>query len=66
MPMNDSPEGQARPRWHMVKERIRKEDGRYLIYYRFLAGEEASPSSLLPENKQTAPATLTSFPQERS
>lgn len=25
-----------RPSWKMVKQRILKEDGRYLIYYRFL------------------------------
>ncbi len=31
-----SPEREYRPPWRMVKQRILKEDGRYLIYYRFL------------------------------
>jgi len=63
--MNHSPEEQARPRWRMVKERIRKEDGRYLIYYRFLAGGETPPSSLSMAKEQIAPAVPTSFSQER-
>ncbi len=64
--MNHPPEEQARPRWCMVKERIRKEDGRYLIYYRFLPGEETQPSPLIAAKEQIAPAIPTSFSQERS
>ncbi|MCC7352912.1 MAG: hypothetical protein IT330_04075 [Anaerolineae bacterium] len=63
--MNHPPEESTRPRWRMVKERIRKEDGRYLIYYRFLASEEIPPPSLPTASERTAPAAPTSPTQER-
>ena len=34
----------------MIKRRTRKEDGRYLIYYDFVEGEEA-PKAVKPEAK---------------
>jgi hypothetical protein len=48
----------------MVKERILKEDGRYLIYYRFLPTEEALPPPL-PSAEQTVPSATPLPTQEK-
>jgi hypothetical protein len=63
--MNHSSEEPAHPRWRMVKERILKEDGRYLVYYRFVPGAETPPSSPPPASGPIAPAAPTSPKQER-
>ena len=63
--MNHSPEEPAHSRWRMVKERILKEDGRYLVYYRFVPGAEVPPSSPPAASEPIAPAAPTSPKQER-
>ena len=42
MPVNRSQSQTRRPRWQMQKERIIKEDGRFLFYYRFVPIEEVA------------------------
>lgn len=59
------PDSQAAPlRWRMVKERIWKEDGRYLIYYRFLPAEETPPPRPAAD-EQTAPSSHPTPIQEK-
>ncbi len=58
------PDSQATPpRWRMVKERVWKEDGRYLIYYRFLPAEETPPPR--PADETGVPAANPMPTQEK-
>jgi hypothetical protein len=44
--------------WHMVKETVQKEDGRYLIYYRFVSTtNQVEPTSLKPSSSDLAAPT---------
>ncbi|MBC7264243.1 MAG: hypothetical protein H5T64_07760 [Chloroflexi bacterium] len=44
------------PAWRMEKKRIIKDDGRYLIYYRFLPtqpeGDETCQENAIPSKKE--------------
>lgn len=54
MPVNRSQSQTKRPRWRMQKERVIKEDGRFLIYYRFVPIEEVVVDQ--PSAEETLPS----------